>query len=391
MNAKLLYFTAIDINENSNSGVVKKIASQCSSFEKKFGMGNVLFSAFSGEQYLVWLCNSCINNQISLKDACKLNKKLELLYIYKIVYKYIKENHITHLYYRSSGLTPASHHFFSSLVDLGVTIFVEIPTWPFWQEMFRQAFSLIRKNPVKGLLRIGSQVAYWIEAHRLKGLVKRIVTYSNVDKVWGIPAIGISNGYNFEDTSVVNYRQHDSINLVVSATLRENHGIDRIIKSVADYGGNERICLHIAGKGEAACQLKKLAESLGLLGNRVIFHGFLDTERLFDLYSICDIGVSALGFYRYGVQVYSPLKSKEYLAIGLPCIGTTGEVDIINSSVASYFFSVPNDDTPIEMCKIIDFVKELRNSGVTPAIIRKEAKSMFDWDVIMRPVINQFL
>lgn len=270
-------------------------------------------------------------------------------------------------------------------------IYIEIPTWPFWKEKKYQIQGAFRKGIFPGCVSTLSSAAYWIESHRIDGIVDFVVSFGITNqKIWGVPTIGISNGYDFSSVNKLSYRKsHCGINLVAVASLRKNHGIDRVIDSLARYEGATPVFLHVAGEGEADEELHQLADAYGLLNKKVFFHGYLGGEELEELYAKADIGVSALGFYRYGVFNYSPLKTKEYLAVGLPCLGTEGEHDILCSPAAQFFCSVPNDETPIDMQQIIDFVQKLKQNGVSSSEIRNTGILCFDWNVVMQPVIKQ--
>ncbi len=388
---RLLYFTAVDINPNRPDGVAKKVLAQLAVFGRSFGAENIYLTSFSGERYVLWSLAEDLVEIAEYHTGTSDRRKLRLASVYPQVADYIKDNSIDCLYLRSPGLDVNTHAFFKRMEAAGVRAIMEIPTWPFWREKRQQVKAAFGSSLIEGLLKTGGGVAYWVETHRLRGLLDSIVTFADVDEIWGLPALGISNGYDFDAVPTIRFaRNLDEVHLVVAATLRRNHGIDRIIKSVSRYGGKIPVVLHVAGEGEASEELRELADSLGLLGTRVVFHGFLSGNGLHQVYSISDIGVSALGFHRYGVMNCSPLKTKEYLAFGLPCLGTDSERDIIASEVAPFYLAVPSDETPIDMESVVDFVMGLRRKGIEPGDIRRTGRASFSWDVVMAPVIERF-
>lgn len=388
--SRVLYFTAVEIDELGPSGVAKKVIAQCKAFQNYFGAKNVFLSSYVGEEYLVrsLLGGDCAKLHTGTSDK----KKLQLKEIYCQLPEFISNEGIDCVYYRCPGLDVFSHTFFKRLREAGVSILLEIPTWPFWQEKRREIAAALRQNPLRGFLKACGAIGYWVESHRLNGLIDGVVTFADVDEIWGCPAIGISNGYDFASVpKVATKRRGNEIRMVVAATLRRNHGIDRAIKSVAHYNGSVPVSLHVAGEGDASDELRLLADDLGVLDSSVFFHGFLQGDKLWKLYSECDVGISALGFHRYGVYDCSPLKTKEYLAAGLPCIGTVSERDMQEGAVSRFFLPIASDDSEFDVNVVVSFINALRLSGVSRTEIRNISRRQFDWLEIMRPVAERFI
>src|SRR5699024_7986971 len=79
------------------------------------------------------------------------------------------------------------------------------------------------------------------------------------------------------------------------------------------------IVLHVVGQGPATESLIKLVGNLGVSEN-VIFHGALFGEELDRVFSICTTALSSLALHRKNVLTSSELKSREYMARGIPFI-----------------------------------------------------------------------
>lgn len=387
---KILYFTAEQIQEQSLNGVGKKVIAQCDAFAKYFEAKNVYLSFFSSNSYYVKNISNENSSRIDFSSEQSRFRKLQLKKIYPWLEEYILANNIDSLYFRCPGLDYYSYKFFKNITKMNVKIIIEIPTWPFWREKRQEILETSKTNILKSLLKTISLIDYWRETYRLKQFVECIVTYSTISELWGLPVIGISNGYDFDKAPTISFQNHYGINLVIAANLRENHGVDRMITSLSNYHGSIPVTLHIAGEGEASENLRVLASNLGVINRSVFFYGYLFGDELLSLYSKCDAGVSALGFHRYGVKECSPLKTKEYFAFGLPCIGTIAERDILRSSVSRYYFAVSDDESLIDMQGIVDFLLALREDKVTSEMIKTEAKRVFDWKEIMRPVLERF-
>lgn len=387
---KLLYFTAVEIHADKLDGVAKKVIAQCRALEGYFGKGSVFFSAFDGDEYTVRTASS-LEEIDSLEFNPLEHRKLKLKTIYPQLLRFARDNGIDSVYFRSPGLDMFSRRFFQGLQSLGASIIVEIPTWPFWLEKRRQIKEAFSNSLIGGITKAGGALCYWMESRRLGGLIDSVVTFSDVTSVWGLPAFGISNGYDFDSAPKINEAMHDDeLRFVTAATLRENHGIDRMIRALASYRGDVPVSFHIAGEGDASSELRGLAESLGVLDRTVFFYGYLYGSELVALYENSDIGVSALGFHRYGVFNCSPLKTKEYLALGLPCLGTTSEKDILNSEASKYFYAVGSNEDPIPLDSVVSYFSDLKRNGLTRSEVRQAGRAAFDWAVIMKPIAERF-
>ena len=60
----------------------------------------------------------------------------------------------------------------------------------------------------------------------------------------------------------------------------------------------------------------------------IIYHGYLEKDKLDDILRCTDIGISALAIQRHGMSEACPLKSREYYSYGLPVIGNYIDTDI---------------------------------------------------------------
>ncbi len=385
----ILYISPMIVDHNNLDGVARKLLFQCDAL------------AAAGVQDKVYLASFVAEDRYGVRDDVykkeirfenRHSKQLNMFQIYPQLPEICRELDIQAVYFRIMALSWVTDRLFRELKQQGIKIVVEIPTYPFWKEKWMDVIDCFKKgNILSGLKRSGTNIVYWLYTHRLKKYIQAIVTFSDIDRLWGCRVIGIANGYHFEipATSTQMKAASEPLNLLMVASIRDNHGADRIIRGMAEYynaGGNRNILFHIVGDGEAIPKLKALAEEAPCLKGKIIFHGFRSGSRLDEIYSVSDIGISALGFHRIGVHYCSPLKSKEYFAKGLPIIVTTAEKDILSSECCRFCFEVPEDDAPVDIRKVIAFYDGLREEKVTDTDIIKTASQYFDWKTIMLPV-----
>jgi len=92
--------------------------------------------------------------------------------------------------------------------------------------------------------------------------------------------------------------------------VRDWHGLDAVVRAIAEHRGPQRLVLTVVGEGPARAGLEALAESLGLAG-RVRFTGLVEREAIPRHVAAFDIALQPAA-----VPYASPLKVFEYMAAG---------------------------------------------------------------------------
>ena len=124
----------------------------------------------------------------------------------------------------------------------------------------------------------------------------------------------------------------------------------------------------------------------------VIFHGQQTGELLDGIYNQCTLAIASLGLHRIGGTLGSFLKTREYLAKGLPMI-TGCDIDILDKEKFPYFLQFPSDESPIDIEKVIEFHDSVYlESGKTQEEIVDEIRDFAyrtcDMSVAMKPIID---
>ena len=388
----ILYISPMTIDRGNMDGVAKKILAQCRAFESYSGVKNVyLASYFEDNKYLV----VGKNYEEEIRYNKRSSRQLELFEIYPSMIEICKKLKITSIYFRIFSLSWVTDKLFKDLKKMNIKIAVEIPTYPFWKEKWIDVLHNIKSGKVStGIKRTITNVVYFIYAQRLKRYIKTIVTFSDIKELWGIPVIGIANGYEFKDAKIEKTLKEKvkDLHLLMVASVRNNHGVDRVIKGLAEHEqdkNDRRVFFHIVGDGDAIPELKNLVRQLGNVSDYVIFHGFKSGKELEEIYELADIGISAIGFHRLGVRYASPLKSKEYFAKGMPVVGTSAEHDILKSSSNKFFLSIAEDDSNVNISEVCKFYDALKSEGCTNKKIIEAARLNFEWHNIMKPIYEQ--
>jgi len=261
-----------------------------------------------------------------------------------------------------------------------VKILFEIPTWPYDKEM-----QTPRYLPVL--------IKDRIYRRRLKGLVDYIVDISGTDNILGIPTIHIHNGI---DLDLVRKRhpsyQSDCVHLVFVAMFSEWHGADRVLEGLklymqSDY--KQRIIVHFVGEGPSYRNLVNLTKEYRL-ESCVMFHGNCNREEMDHIYDECTMGIASLGLHRIGIGDASTLKTREYLAKGLPFV-YSGAIQEFEQDPVDFCLQFTDDESPIDIDDVIDFHKLLYEKYSEEDLInriRRYAEMHIGMTETLRPVIE---
>jgi hypothetical protein len=226
-------------------------------------------------------------------------------------------------------------------------ILLELPTYPYDKEMSEfKNISLLAKD------RAGRK--------KLVGLVDRIVTFSDDDEIFGVPTIKSFNGVDLHSVELrkCNWEptKDNPLEILCCARFSKWHGIDRLIEGLHNYyaeGGNRDIRIHMLGVGPELPMLESMVRD-GKLEDKVCFHGFKQQSMMDEFYDKCSFAVGSLGVHRLGLTCTSTLKSREYLAKGIPFI-YAGDIDVLKKTDFPYAKQVPSDDSPINIDELIEF------------------------------------
>ncbi len=261
-------------------------------------------------------------------------------------------------------------------------IIVEIPTFPYDKELVGP-----KGLPVK-----------WkdqLYRNRLAKSVDRFVVFGKVGDVYGVPTIQTINGIDVDAIKPVAPKTPtQDIHLIAVALFAWWHGYDRLIEGLSVYykqGGKRHIVLHMVGIGPEVPRLQQLANDLGLSA-QVIFHGMLNGDALDAIYNESSVAVETLAMHRKGDIISSSLKTREYLAKGLPFIYAT-QIDVFPYNDYPYALHLPEDESPIDIESVIDFHDRIyfdkqKSPEQIAAEIRNFAYQHCDMHQTMKPVID---
>lgn len=389
MSEKVKNILYLNFELRANSGVYKKIVSQCTAFKRHPKIGKVFYTYFIDNRNFV-LESDTSETSLILKKYWFDRLKYAELYSYLI--ELVKLNNINIIYFRYHSASLTQLKFLKKIKKLGIEVFVEIPTYPFLSEKVQIASYKMQQFRFDKIFTILFLSIYeYICILFLKSYVNHIITFSNLTHIWGIETINISNGI---DTKSLKPKKHVKSNREISLLFVGNvskwHGLDKIVKGLHTYSKKEKheyeIRLLIIGEGNELTNLKKLVSDLNL--TNIEFIGFVDSCEIVKYYNIADIGIGTLAIHRKNISIDSSLKTREYFAVGMPCIGSIRDVQILNSPLKNYYLAFTDDESPIDIEKIIYFHNRMLAIENCITEIRQLAESCLDWKIQINKILN---
>ena len=373
----LIYISTWDFTNAKSDGVCKKILSQIKVFRK---------AGFTVDYTYIKDGSTWIGKD-EKETLLGHNHYLSKFAAHRLIAKYLKKHDdYKYVYVRYNK---ADSYFISIvriLKEYGAKIIVEIPTYPY-------------DNECKSCLRDRAVLCVdKIYRNRIAKYIDSFASYSDDKTIFGAPSMHIINGIDIDSIRPINPapKKDDTINLIGVACFTPSHGYDRLIKAIGRYyenGGSRNLRFHVVGYGEAEKEYRELVSQYHI-ENHVIFYGKKCGKELDDIYNKMDIGVCSLALFRVIKDaISSELKSREYMAKGLPMIASCS-IDVIRSNDFKYVLHVNNDESDINIDRIIEFydcIYKTDDRVKTIKEIRKYAECNCSIEEVMKPIIRYYI
>jgi len=263
--------------------------------------------------------------------------------------------------------------FLKALKKIGVTIFLEIPTYPYDNEY--------KNVPLAKRLQIWSERIWRKQFYKY---ISRIVTFSAEKMIFGISCVNIANGIDWDNIKMSHsQKKTGQITITGVANYVYWHAYDRLIEGLFHYykknGDKIQLYFNIVGNGDLG-GLKKMVQEYGL-ENNVFFLGPKNGEELDKIFDVTDIGLGCLGCHRKNITQLRSLKNVEYASRGIPFIFSESSIDFDGKS---YVYKPIADESPVNIEEVI---KWFGNLNVSHKKIRDDAQFL-SWNTQMKTVVN---
>lgn len=371
---KLIYYTGRDMT-NPEFGINKKINEQIENFRK----AGFSVDAFYRKQDHQLICQR--GKEVVIKSGMHRPFKIAAS---KYLRKCIKGKKYDGAYIR---YVYGDWQFFRLLKYLkkqNIVTVIEVPTYPYDKEL---------TDSLENKIVLFLDKCY---RNRMSRYVDRIVTFYRDKQIFGIKTIQTINGVNFDKIKPISVEEPytGEIDIIAVADLAKWHGYDRILEGMGKYyqqGGTRKVVFHLVGNGPEMEAYRKIIEKWHI-EDSVILYGSKYGEELDEIYEKCNVGADCFGLHRRGGNYSSSLKSKEYVAKGLPVIASA-DIDIFTENAPAYFSKFPADESPVDIEKVIAFCDSVYKSKSRKEVIddiRGWAIGLCDFKVVMEPVFQFF-
>ena len=265
--------------------------------------------------------------------------------------------------YQDACLVP----FFERAHSLGVKTILELPTYPYAQEI---------KDELKRATDASNRC-------KLADHVDHIFSTCKLDTIMGTGNSYFTNQidqsvFDAASNAITPLFEQQPIRFLSVANVREWHGFDRLIRGMGKYVSQPSarpVHYDIVGEGAELQRLQQLVKEQNLT-EQVSFHGHQSAEQLSSFYDKTSLCIGSMGLHRIGITHSSTLKVREYLANGLPVVACNPDPALENLPWVCWF---DEDDSALDVEKIVCFADSLNRQADIRQQIRDYARQNLSW------------
>jgi glycosyltransferase involved in cell wall biosynthesis len=200
-----------------------------------------------------------------------------------------------------------------------------------------------------------------------------------------IPSTIVADGVSVEAVPPTGYAPYTGkkLNLLcIAASFDPWQGLDRVLKGLSRYAKRQP-SVHLVVVGDVSAENHHLKNLLAGKENvDVTFLGKLYGSRLEEVFQSTHLAFSPLAMFRKQIAGGSSLKTREYLARGLPFVIGHEDPDLHGAN--KYFLSVPPDESPVDMDQVVEFAGRVLKKKEISLDMREFAEQRVDWKVKMQ-------
>jgi glycosyltransferase involved in cell wall biosynthesis len=245
-------------------------------------------------------------------------------------------------------------------------IILDFPTFPYEAEL---------KQDFKG------RILAFVDAFYHEKLIKYVdfaLYNGDIQAIFGLPVVKVANGIGVEGLTknCTSPPLDNCLKVVFAGNISEWHGIDRALIGLKNNNGHH-IHLTIIGDGTALPNLKEMVKNLNIEAS-VAFVPPQNRADLQPFYEKAQLGLGSLALHRIGLTEATPLKHREYCAVGLPFIYTGKDDDF--SDKFEFALQLSADESPLDWGAIVAFYQKLVATKANISTqMRQYAKDNLTW------------
>ncbi len=211
-------------------------------------------------------------------------------------------------------------------------------------------------------------------AHGIVGVTHEIRDWELAKLKTRKPAMTVSNGVSVDKVSFTPAVRpgKDRVEIMFVASSHSPwHGTDRLLAGCEQYRGRENILLHMVGN------VSKAARPISTRNVEVVWHGERRGAELDTIFRRCSVAVSSLGMHRSHLREGAVLKTRDYIARGMPFAYAYEDVDVPDD--AEFAVRLPADETPIDLDRVVELARRAGEDPELPTRMRAFAERHLDW------------
>lgn len=189
----------------------------------------------------------------------------------------------------------------------------------------------------------------------------------------------ISNGVYVNEIPFTRFKKFDGkeLNMIfVASRFAPWHGLEYLIDALRKYKGKVKVNLHLVGQVTLK-QMSKI-QSVNSKFIEVIYHGCKSGRDLNSIFAISNIAVSTIAIFKNGMAEACPLKTREYVARGIPFIYGYKDTDLSGNED----FALNIDARNFSIEGVIEFAKHITACGNDISdYMRDFAIKRLDWRI----------
>lgn len=334
----------IDYDINSNNGVIQKILQQSSQWVKKGH--TVYFVSLKTMKIYDQNRNIIYEHNASTIKFGRVGTAINLLYSSFFAYKLLKKIDFDIIYMRYRLYMP----FFNRVMKNNKVIME------------------INSDDVQEY-KLHSKLTHLYNKYTRDFLLKHIDGFVSVSQelkekflYFTKPIEVIANGINAGEYKINTSINNDVPILVFISTPHQSwQGMDKILK-MAEYFKEYQFYL-IGSTGQDRKNIK--------------YFGYLSKEESSEIIEKCDVGIGTLSLYKKGLTEASPLKTRQYLACGLPLIYAYNDTDLKDD--LTFTIKLNNSEDNMDYKKIEEFVNRVFHNHNSKQLARDFAIDTLDY------------
>lgn len=368
---KKIFFYANFRTYDNTVGITQKVKSQIKAFES---LGyDVTYTGY-------------------LKDGVAIFNGGEIIKCVKYPFKNERLNHLM----RRFILLKVSKNF---LLQSTVTFDFAYLRYHFFDAFYISLLKAIKSKGIKSVIEMHSYPTFtphdkfnpfkyfdMYYSKQVKRYCSLIVAMTNLKNILNIKTVEIENSLTPSKYTIKHTQKlENDFTLINVAFENITHGLDRVIVGISEYlksGGDKKIKLLLIGSYSS--KTKKLVSDLSL-NDSVIFLGQKEKNEMDAYFDTAHMAIGSIGNHRANSYYGSALKTKEYIARGIPFVYGWNERVLHDFP---YAIKVPLSEEPINIFEMLGFYEKIYTNDLAKKIHNELAVKNITWSIQFKKIIS---